>query len=110
MSSTTLVVSIGRNRGSEPMNSDDWQSFRLLVLDDLRLFGTIVFSGTGIGYWDGAYEESATFVLTLAETSTGTDMAQLHAFLADDARDYGQVAVAVTTGTTYLVEASKCSA
>lgn len=64
----TVVVSIGRNIGDEPMRLREWVGFVEAILSRLECFGLEVLSlprgdATGqMGCWGGRYEDSAVFI------------------------------------------------
>lgn len=101
---TTVTVTIGRNIGSEPMDSDRWEAFQ----EDIR---TILGQGVGresswiethygVGEWDGVREESAKITILDADKS---HMIGVHAPLRQVCETYGQDAVALATGLSILV-------
>lgn len=94
---TTIVVSIGRNVGDEPMRDDRWDEFREEAIDVVCRYGVVVFSGTGTGIDPGTtiIEQSFTLVATLTTNITG-----LYRELAELAWAFGQESIALTTGNT----------
>lgn len=56
----TIVISIGRNIGDEPMPLDRWLSFTLDVLQAVE--GEQLFVGYGVGQYEGGAEESFTII------------------------------------------------
>lgn len=94
---TTIVVSIGRNVGTEPMRDEQWNDFRESLIDIVGNYARIVFSGTGTGIDPGTNitESSFTLVGTLTTNITG-----LYHELATLAYAFGQESIALTTGNT----------
>lgn len=94
---TTIVVSIGRNVGDEPMDAEQWLRFRGHIVDAVqeREFD-IVFEGEGTGTYEGQREPS----FTLVATGRPTKVAGLYYALDDLAREFGQDSIALTAGNT----------
>lgn len=102
MTITTVTVSIGRNVYEAPLSDAHWSDFRKDVHASLRphLIDLFVADALSSGKWDGITEESRTWVALISEDA----LPALHASLAEDARNWGQDAIAVTAGITTLVE------
>jgi len=89
-----VIVSIGRNIGSEPMNNQKWDVFRGLVKNEVyRYCADIYFIGTGQGLYGGTTEESFTVIGGFNE---GGSKLNLKRALGGLARDFGQECIAVT--------------
>lgn len=109
--STSTVVSIGRNVGDQPLSTAEWTRFKSQALEEVRFAaalkgGQVVFHGEGQGQWAGedgvtVFEGSFTVV---AAGPVDTDL--LAETLAVLAWEFGQEAIAVTTGETALVSAA----
>ena len=104
---TATTVSIGRNVGDDTLSDEAWSDFREAVLDQLDHAGLdIVFAGRGQGYWtpeDGDTVEEEAFTAV----ALGSPRFALAPRFAALARQYGQEAIAVTTGETHLVTAAQ---
>ena len=108
----TLIVSIGRNVGDEPMGDYLWESFRTEVWGavDFPVWaadGQIVFTGQGEGQWrgeDGAttYEAAYTIVALVPDADNDIVREAIVRSMAKIAGKYGQDAIAVTLGATTL--------
>lgn len=108
----TVVVTIGRNIKSKPMNAEHWQSFKTSVYASIVGVGhaTILqYPALGkmrahdqVGVWDGNHEGAATFVALI---SGYRNITLLRKALALDALDFKQEAIGcvVTLGTDHLV-------
>jgi hypothetical protein len=92
-----VVVSVGRNIGTEPMPLAEWQSFQDAVTNTLG--SPVYFRGTGVGTYEGVTEESFT-VITASPAWPTWRMRDLKEDLSDLAARYGQKAIAVTVGPT----------
>lgn len=93
----TIVVSIGRNVGDEPMDVEQWLRFRGATYDAIAERGfVVVFEGEGTGTYEGSREPS----FTLVATGNGNRIADVGRALARLAREFGQESIALTTGNT----------
>lgn len=107
-----IVVSAGRNVGDEPMSAERWAAFRLSIC---ALFPHRIFTGTGIGEYEGAREESFTVVAPFTpgdwamSASPELYVRYVRAHLANLAKEYGQECIALTIAEPDLVtpESSK---
>ena len=98
---TTVVVSIGRNRGDQPMHDTEWAIFRSLVSDDVvHHAGQVFFAGEGRGYGEWGTEDA--FTLVGGATDRGA-RANLEHDLGLLAKSFGQEAIAVTYGNAQFV-------
>lgn len=91
------TISIGRNVGSTPMHTDDWNSFRLDILSVLPT--APIFCGSGLGFYEGVKEESFTVIVDAERV----DLDYLRACLQAFACQYGQECIALTVGEPELV-------
>jgi hypothetical protein len=108
----TLIVSIGRNVGDEPMDDSQWVTFqeeahRWTDQSVWSVGGQIVFEGVGVGQWtdeDGhTVREDAFTIVALVDDEVGDTVAdEIVNRMAITARNYGQDAIAVTLGATTL--------
>lgn len=95
----TLVVSIGRNIGSEPMHHYHWTDFKADVWALLKDLGTVVFHGDNVGY---TLEEDAYTIIVDRPTGWG-EVIWLHAEMGKLARKYYQDAIAMTVGDVRFI-------
>ena len=101
MALDAVTISIGRNIGAEPMPDRRWLMFREAVWEALDTADATVHVGDAksIGEWEGIAEDSATFVAEVPPDNVPA--------LLQDIRElcgpYGQDAIAVTVGRTFLV-------
>ncbi len=105
----TIVVTIGRNIGEEPMLPATWMQFKRDVLDVLEECGAEVIqrpnfteSPDAVGCWEGQIcEEAAAFVAFIPEARQQTLVPHLRAL----ARKYSQDAIGYVTaaGTENLI-------
>lgn len=94
---TTIVVSIGRNIGDEPMDAEQWLRFRGRVYDAVALRDfVVVFEGEGTGTYEGQREPS----FTLVATGKNNRITGLYYAMEDLASEFGQKSIALTTGNT----------
>ncbi len=97
----TITVTIGRNVGEVPLYPRAWRDFTD-ALD--RLVGEraeqVFVQAQGCGAWAGVGEDNYTIVASIGAASLRT----LPAALARLAHEYLQDAIALTVGTTALVE------
>lgn len=102
---STITVSAGRYIGATPMPESDWNTFRMLIGRAVEVATlTTVFKGTGLGQWtdeDGETVHEEAFTIVALDEGRG-DVRWLTATLTDLARQYGQDAIAITTGETVL--------
>lgn len=98
--SRSVVVSIGRNIGDDPMRDDDWKTFKAEVYDVVAEFSPVVFYGQGIGIYKDTAEDSYTVI---AEVNNLSGWARLHDRLAKLAKQYGQDSIAITLGDTEFI-------
>lgn len=104
----SVIVTIGRNVGREPMSDLRWNLFQGNVVramvdsyPDDRLYDVELH--TGFGVWDLKDEESAIFSMRLPRSEFRVD--HLRAFLSDVASQYGQDAIALQVGPSELIAA-----
>lgn len=105
----TIVVTIGRNIGTEPMLPAMWHQFKLDVLYVLEHFGADVIQRPNmtegpdaVGCWEGAIcEEATTFVAFIDQSRTVCPVPHLRHL----ARKYSQDAIGwiVADGTGNLI-------
>lgn len=113
----TLIVTIGRNVESVPMNSKMWYSFRgdidrsLLEFGEAANIDIIDFSRfEGINSWQNRFEESYTahvvFDAELEDEKCVDALIKFYEAVQSHAAFYGQDAIAVCQGTTQLTQPS----
>jgi len=104
----TVVISIGRNIGDEPMSTYSWDGFRGAVRALVDAYaGPVVFAGTGEGIYDGLEEEAFTVIGAESTENIGTrakDLQTLKSELRSLAGDYRQDSIAWTRGTTLFLK------
>jgi len=111
----SLVVTVGRNVGNEPLGFDRWhdyqQAIRLALAEIPDSFFTVD-GNTGVGFWNDVVEDNCVFVVLVPAPTTAEEAQAssntgrlLSCALAHAAFDFGQEAVAVTGGLSYLVPA-----
>lgn len=109
MVAPTHTISIGRNVGDGPMIEEAWVDFVEALRHHVDVYAAeVYFAGFGAGEWTDEtgrtiLEESFTIVWA-GELSTD-DAAELELALAGLADEFGQEAIAWTSGTTNLVAA-----
>lgn len=107
---TMVTVTIGRNVGTEPMDSAEWEAFKSEVASALvvRVVGEVIHAATYTSdkptkytHHDGTVirEEGAALVLV----ADGFDRADLDDALGEIAACYGQESVGVAVGESALV-------
>ena len=96
----TVMVSIGRNVGPNPLSSRDWSRFLNDASDVIRNQGESPEFHYGTGMWDGIREESAH--ITVYRDVRPDDYA-IRQGLSRLARHYGQDAIALTISEPILV-------
>ncbi len=95
---------------TETMSPEARSEFvRWITADIERAGGTVLFTGEGIGQWEGATEPagSITFQLPLGEEITARK-AELRSALAVAAWMFDQEAIALTFGDTQLMLGADC--
>ncbi len=106
-------VTIGRNVGKEPMLSARWRQFRervsnaLLVvaaIDDQIIDAIDVTTGHD-GEWNSISEDMARVTLRVSHPLSKDAMQKLHIRLGNLATAYRQECVALTVGTSELIDA-----
>jgi hypothetical protein len=99
---STVVVTIGRNIGSEPLADPIWDEFtnQIHTLARTLLDPKLLFVYEGTGEWEGVTEQSRAF--HFVQTSRATDRATLRSALVTIAENFGQDAIAFTTGPSLL--------
>lgn len=96
-----VIVSIGRNVGSEPMENTEWDLFKGLLRNAVyRRTGNIYFIGEGKGYYNNTTEDSFTIIGELHGSAEN-----LKRELAEMAKDFRQECIAVTVADADLVAA-----
>ena len=109
MSLHSYTATIGRNIGTMPMTLTMWEQFKGDVQTDM--VNTAVHAAVhvesvethyGKGMWQGIEEESAKItILTSARMDDGA-LNILRGYLSENARHYGQDAIALTIGESEL--------
>jgi len=98
---STVTVSIGRNvPGHGPLGPHYWDRFIHDVQDVVEAFAQTIYvdAAYSSGEWNGELEDSRTWVFA----TDGDWSERIVADLSVVATEYGQDAIAVTTGTTIL--------
>jgi hypothetical protein len=92
-SSTTIVISAGRNVLDEPMSAKTWSNLSTSINLILKESNAIIFTANalGIGEYKGEKEQSVTYV---AEVHT-SEIERIKECLAGIARIYGQESIAL---------------
>jgi len=108
MDANFAQISIGRNVGSEPMDSFDWALFRNSVRGIADLFkGTstmiIEVEGKG-GEWLGVPEETRVFMIINPLIRSQEIVDHVKECLSSIAQEFEQDAIALVFGTSTLVE------
>ena len=103
----SYTATIGRNVGTEPMTITDWEQFIEDVKADMLMFAVesaihveSVEIHRGKGTWEGVEEESAK--ITLLTPAQSDNPGILRRYLSENARQYGQDAIALTIGVSEL--------
>lgn len=94
----TLVVSIGRNVGDEPMSTEEWLLFKHEVRDSMNIASAVVYAeAEGQGEWEGVGEETCVWIFSVV-----SDMRkeELRHELADLSDYFQQDAIAWLEGET----------
>lgn len=111
-----ITVTIGRGTGERKLSEQQWADFQADVLSSLakttgeRL--AFVETHTGIGVWEGVYEESAKITAVVDYSTSafnyyspeGSALGMKHVELPALAVRYGQDAIALTWGDVHLVK------
>ena len=104
----SYTATIGRNVGETPMSDLDWDQFRADVTADMHRFAVesavhveCVETHYGKGVWYGVEEDSAK--ITMLTTTQADNPGILRRYLSENARHYGQDAIALTIGECELV-------
>lgn len=99
----TVSVTLGRNVGNVPMPLDRWEEFRTLIGAALAnlLAPDFAASYDGRGEWQGIAEDSTILVASGITRPVTSDY--LRAVLSTYAEEFGQDAIALTVGETFLV-------
>ncbi len=101
----STYATIGRNVGDEPMSSTRWALARADVRRAIaRHAGPVVTTAEGFGEYEGTTE--ATYVVVGAGSPADKELAELRAYLAVVAAEYGQEAIALTVAPVDFVEPS----
>lgn len=96
-----IVVSIGRNVDDVPMDTDTWDAFKGETMWAAQATAETIYSRSeGVGTWEGKRED--TYVVTFE--ARDYNLPRLREKLGKLAARYGQDAIALTVGTTDLVE------
>lgn len=100
-----ITVTIGRNVGDTPMSLTLWEQFIEDVKADMlhAVPSDLAEIHRGVGVWDGVEEESAKLTLLRHAKPSDDMLAELRAYLSENARHYGQDAIALTLGKSELV-------
>lgn len=100
-----ITVTIGRNVGTTPMSLTLWGQFQEDVKADMlhAIPADLAEVHRGVGVWDGVEEESVKLTLLCHTAPTRDMLAELRALMSENARHYGQDAVALTIGESELV-------
>lgn len=106
----SYTATIGRNVGETPMSDSDWETFIDDVTSDMSNSAwpnqiEAVEIHRGKGSWQGIEEESAkiTVLLKSALPEDGErSLNMLRGYLSENARLYGQDAIALTIGVSEL--------
>ena len=96
-----ITIAIGRNVDGKPMVQHDWDRFRQRTGQAVRYYGGEVHAnvtGTSLSETWGTEE-----AFWLAASISEDGLADLREELAFLAKEFGQDAIAVTTGTTTFV-------
>lgn len=101
----SITVTIGRNMDNAPMRVGLWERFAEDVTADLlaAVPSDIIETHYGKGVWDGAAEESCKITVLRHSEPTGEMLDALRAVMSENARVYGQDAIAITIGQSELV-------
>lgn len=108
--SQTLVVN-GEERTCDPvpMSDERWSQFEADVASDLITVAYAYQQGIGEieihrgeGYWQGVREESSKIEIRLNEPLPADHLDRLRRLLSENARLYGQDAIALTIGESEL--------
>lgn len=101
----SITVTIGRNMDNAPMRIGLWERFVADVTADLltAVPSDIVETHHGMGEWDGIAEESCKVTVLRHSEPTGEMLDALRASMSDNARVFGQDAIAITIGRSELV-------
>lgn len=100
--SMNITVNIGRNQGTEPMPTDEWEEFKAEVKAEVEVVANLFQYGEVTGYWEGQEETAYTVAGQL--TTPPYNLKKLHHNLAGLARTFRQSAIAVTLGHPTFVE------
>jgi hypothetical protein len=95
----TAVITVGRNIGHTPMDDERWHQLLDYLWDEVTLYGTGMFIGTGTG----AGEEAATLILDRVNEWDDYVKAELRIELGQVAERFGQECIALTFGDVQFV-------
>ena len=100
----SITITIGRNIGTAPMPSDKWARFAEDVTADLlaAVPSDIVETHYGTGEWDGIPEDSCKITVLRHSEPTAAMLDNLRRYMSENARVYGQDAIAITIGKSEL--------
>lgn len=103
-----FIVSIGRNVKSVPMDITRWQEFQTVVMNACKEYAEqVVFSGCGVGSWEGNTEESFTVIATRKYAKSWATSVMNYESLKQDlamaAHRFGQDSIALTCGDPEFV-------
>jgi hypothetical protein len=98
----TVMVSIGRNIGNEPMSDRDWTAFVNATSNAIRRAGESPEIHFGHGTWDGIREESA-HITVYRHTDTEIPRTAIYERLAFLAEYFGQDAIALSISEPILI-------
>lgn len=112
--SQTVVVSIGRNVGSEPMDRTRWTNACHALYDVARIYASlgenkrpeVYFDGEGVGFspeWGTEDAYTVVFGMSRKDRASRDYAFSLRAALAAIARRFDQDAIALTFGDTEFV-------
>lgn len=104
----TATISIGRGGAERRLSDSEWNAFSTNIIQLLNHIGATVFvnAAESIGEWEGVSEESRTWVADIGDTEGDF----LIGWLSMTAGAFDQDAIALTLGTTTLVEPTRRAA
>lgn len=94
----TAVITVGRNIGDTPMDDERWKQLLDYLWDEVTLYGTGMFIGTGTGVG----EEAVTLIVDRLDWPEYVQ-AQLRIELGQVAERFGQECIALTFGDVQFV-------
>lgn len=100
----TLVVTIGRNVGSQPMDGTAWMRFKVETRKVVASWGIVVFAGEGQGIWKGQTERAYTVIVSVTGRPAESSLYPLRIALYALGKAYGQEAIAITLGKTEFAQ------